>query len=129
MQITDLRILFRLPSPDLDRDVGCSLTAAAMMLNLIGGFSRWFFQTEEAADISRREAEEVFPLSGERFKSLVSAYWPLIPPEPPQPRRSDSVYTRFPTPSHTTSASETTRPRRSISRSASRSRHFGLARS
>ena len=43
MQIADIRLLFRLPANDLDPHVGCNLTAAAMMLNMISGFSRWFF--------------------------------------------------------------------------------------
>lgn len=81
MQIADLRLLFRLPVPELDPNVGCNLTAAAMMLNLISGFSVWFFQTDEAKEIQRREAKEGRQ-SGLRFKGFVKAYWPTIPPEP-----------------------------------------------
>jgi hypothetical protein len=34
MQIADLRVLLRLPLPELDPDAGLNFTAAAMMLNL-----------------------------------------------------------------------------------------------
>jgi hypothetical protein len=82
MQIADLRLLMRLPSPDLDPDVGCNLTTAAMMLNLISGFSAWLFQTDEVAEIVASEGRKRRPESGWRFKSFVRTYWPRLDPEP-----------------------------------------------
>jgi hypothetical protein len=91
MQIADLRVLFRLPSDHLDPHVGCNLTTAAMMLNLISGFSVWFFQTEEAAHIKALEAKGGNRRSRRRFKEFIKAYWPQIPPEP----SSDEVAKRL----------------------------------
>ncbi len=56
MQIADLRLLFRLPVEELDPHVGCNLTTAAMMLNVISGFSVWFFQTDARARRKRAES-------------------------------------------------------------------------
>jgi hypothetical protein len=39
MQFADLRVLLRLPDPNLAPNIGCNFTAAAMMTNLISGFS------------------------------------------------------------------------------------------
>jgi hypothetical protein len=82
MQIADLRMLFRLPVEALDPNVGCNLTTAATLMNVISGFSRWFFHTEEAAEIARKEEERSRPLSACRFKGFVKTYWPKIEPEP-----------------------------------------------
>jgi hypothetical protein len=82
MQIADLRVLMRLPIPELDPHVGCNLTAAAMMMNLISGFSVWLFHTDEAQRIELLEAKSGFPKSGQRFKGFVKTYWPTLPPEP-----------------------------------------------
>lgn len=81
MQIADIRLLFRLPAKELDPHVGCNLTAAEMMLNMISGFSRWFFQTEEAAAIREEEQNDGKPRSRRRFIGLVEAYWPQVAPE------------------------------------------------
>lgn len=54
-----------------------------MMPNLISGFSVWFFQTEEVAEIERSEAAKGGRReSAWRFKSFVKAYWPQLDPEP-----------------------------------------------
>jgi hypothetical protein len=82
MQIADLRLLFRLPVEELDPAVGCNFTVAAMMLNLISGFSVWFFHTDDAARIRAEEERRGFRLSGQRFKGFVKEYWPRIEPEP-----------------------------------------------
>lgn len=82
MQIADLRLLFRLPVEELDPGVGCNFTVAAMMLNLISGFSVWFFHTDDAARIRAEEERRGLRLSGQRFKGFVREYWPRIEPEP-----------------------------------------------
>jgi hypothetical protein len=82
MQIADLRLLFRLPVPELDPDVGCNLTIAAAMLNIISGLSVWFFHTDEAAAIKALESGDGRRRSRQRFVSFVEEYWPRIPPEP-----------------------------------------------
>jgi hypothetical protein len=74
MQIADLRLLFRLPVAELDPHVGCNFTAAAMMLNLTSGFSRWLFHTEEAAKIAAEESRGGNPRSAQRFRGFVKAY-------------------------------------------------------
>jgi hypothetical protein len=81
MQIADIRLLFRLPVEELDPRVGCNLTAAAMMLNMISGFSRWFFHTEQAAAIRTDEQSDGNPRSKRRFIGFVGAYWPQVAPE------------------------------------------------
>ena|SRR6266498_760484 len=53
-----------------------------MMLNLISGFSVWFFHTDDAARIRAEEEQRGFRLSGQRFKGFVQEYWPRIEPEP-----------------------------------------------
>jgi hypothetical protein len=54
-----------------------------MTLNLISGFSVWFFQTDEVAEIERSEAAKGGRReSAWRFKSFVKAYWPQLDPEP-----------------------------------------------
>src|SRR3989442_329924 len=75
MQIADLRLLFRLPIPELDPHVGCNLTTAAMMLNVISGFSVWFFETDEAAEIRSLELAAGNRRSKRRFIAFVQAYW------------------------------------------------------
>jgi hypothetical protein len=87
MQVADLRVLFRLPIDVLDPDVGCNFTAATMMLNLISGFSRWFFHNDEAVEIAAQESKDGKPRSARRFIGFVKAYWPELPPEP-SPRES-----------------------------------------
>jgi len=76
MQFADLRLLLRLPVPELEPHVGCNLTAASMMLNVISGFSRWFYRTERAAKIMEKETKKGHALSAERFKGFVEEYWP-----------------------------------------------------
>jgi hypothetical protein len=92
MQIADLRVLFRLPVEELDPRVGCNFTAAAMMLNLTSGFSRWFFHTEEAAEIAAEESRDGNPRSARRFRGFVEAYWPQLPPEPPSAEVAERLY-------------------------------------
>lgn len=92
MQVADLRVLFRLPVAQLDPYVGCNFTAAAMMLNLISGFSRWFFHTDEAAQILAEEERRGWPLSRQRFMGFVEAYWPRVEPEPPPRHVAERLY-------------------------------------
>jgi hypothetical protein len=82
MQFADVRVLFRLPVDELDPNVGCNLTVAAMMLNLVSGFSVWFFQTAGAARIREEEQRRNIRLSRRRFLGFVEEYWPQIAPEP-----------------------------------------------
>lgn len=82
MQFADLRVLFQLPAEDLDPHVGCNLTTAAILLNLISGCSRWFFQTSEAAEITAEEQRTSSLLSRRRFIGFITEYWPKIGPEP-----------------------------------------------
>jgi hypothetical protein len=93
MQVADLRLLFRLPVPELDPNVGCNLTAAAMMLNLISGFSRWFFHTDEAALIAAQERQDGRQRSRQRFVGFVESYWPQIQPEAPAKEVAERLYT------------------------------------
>ena len=92
MQIADLRLLFRLPVKELDPHVGCNLTTAAMMLNVISGFSVWFFQTDEAAEIRSLEAADGNRRSRKRFIGFVTAYWPRVPPEPSPDLVAERLY-------------------------------------
>jgi hypothetical protein len=84
MLFADLRLMLRLPAPSLEPDVGMNVTAAAMMMNIISGFSVWLFQTDEAKRIEAEEAKRKGQqkLSGQRFKGFVTAYWPRLDPEP-----------------------------------------------
>jgi hypothetical protein len=86
MQVADLRLLFRLPEPALEPNVGLNFTTAAMLLNLISGMSVWFFQAPQARRIQRIEKQKKRPESGRRFKAFVRAYWPRVPPEPQSAR-------------------------------------------
>lgn len=81
MQVADLRLLLRLPAPELEPDVGCNLTMATVLLGLISGFSVWFFETDDAAAIRAEEDERGHPLSRRRFLAFVTTYWPGIEPE------------------------------------------------
>jgi hypothetical protein len=75
MQFADLRLLLRLPVPELAPNVGCNFTAASMMMSVISGFSVWFFHTEEVTEIEKVE-EKSRRQSGWRFKGFVQEYWP-----------------------------------------------------
>ncbi len=92
MQIADIRLLFRLPVEELDLHVGCNFTAAAMMLNVISGFSRWFFHTDEAAAIREEEEQAGSPRSRKMFLGFVTAYWPQLEPEPPSDQVAERLY-------------------------------------
>src|SRR5436190_16375550 len=71
MQFADLRVLFRLPVEELDPNVGCNLTTAAMMLNVVSGCSVWFFHTEKAQSIRAEEQRRRIRLSRRRFVGFV----------------------------------------------------------
>lgn len=86
MQFADLRLLLRLPVPELEPHVGCNLTAASMMLNVISGFSVWLYHTEKAGEIRDEEIRARKRLSGKRFKGFVEEYWP---PDAPGPSAAD----------------------------------------
>jgi hypothetical protein len=91
MQVADLRLLMRLPVPELEPDVGCNLTLAAMLLNLISGFSVWFFETDEAATI-RADERTGRPHSKKRFLGFVTTYWPEIGPESNSAQAAERLY-------------------------------------
>lgn len=92
MQVADLRLLMRLPAPELEPDVGCNLTLAAMLLNLISGFSVWFFETDEATTIRADEERNGRPLSKRRFLGFVTTYWPRIGPEFDPAQAAERLY-------------------------------------
>jgi len=79
--LSDLRLLLRLPVPELEPNVGCNLTTAAMLLNLVSGFSVWFFEADEGAVIRADEARDGHPYSKRRFLGFVTTYWPQVEPE------------------------------------------------
>ena len=83
MQFQDLRVLLRLPDPQLAPNVGCNFTAAAMLTNLISGFSVWFFHTPYAVGkLEPKEKQSKQGLSKRRFLGFVRAYFPRQLQEP-----------------------------------------------
>ncbi len=83
MQFEDIRVLLRLPDPQIAPNVGCNFTAAAMLTNLISGFSVWFFHTPYArGKIEKEERKRKQGLSGKRFLGFVRAYYPRQLQEP-----------------------------------------------
>jgi hypothetical protein len=81
-----------------------------MTLNLISGFSVWFFQTDEVAEIERSEAAKGGRReSAWRFKSFVKAYWPQLDPEPASAEGTAQRLYEARNSSRTTSASTTTK--------------------
>lgn len=82
MQFADLRILLRLPDPNLAPNVGCNFTAAAMMTNRISGFSIWFFHNRYARSLEPEEKKKGQAYSARRFKGFVRAYYPRQMHEP-----------------------------------------------
>lgn len=83
MQFFDMRALLRLPSDQIAPQVGCNLTAAAMVFSQISGFSMWFFHNRQAQRIVGWERKRKGILSGQRFKAFVRAYYPRASGEPP----------------------------------------------
>jgi hypothetical protein len=94
MQFSDLRALLRLPSDQIAPQVGCNLTAAAMIFNQISGFSIWFFHSRQAQVILGRERKQKAktPFSGQRFKGFVRAYYPRAIGEPRLRAVADKLY-------------------------------------
>lgn len=76
MQFADLRVLLRLPDANFAPNVGCNFTAAAMMTNLISGFSIWFFHNRYARSLESQEKKARQALSAKRFRGFVRAYYP-----------------------------------------------------
>lgn len=68
MQFQDLRVLLRLPDPALAPNVGCNFTAAALLTNLISGFSIWFLHNRYAKRLEPEEKRRKQALSARRFK-------------------------------------------------------------
>jgi hypothetical protein len=94
MQFADMRALLRLPHEDVAPQVGCNTTLAAMVFNQISGFSVWFFHNPAAQRIKTREVREKrrVPLSGQRFKGFVRAYYPRRAGEPRVGTIADKLY-------------------------------------
>jgi len=90
MQITDLRLLLRLPIEELGSHLGANLTTAAVTLNLISGFSVWFYRTDKALKIEGDE-QDGRRRSKQRFLGFVNEYWPQLSPEPPSPESTAAV--------------------------------------
>jgi hypothetical protein len=82
MQIADLRLLMRLPVNELEPNVGCNVTTASMMLNVISGMSVWFFQTDEAVAIKAEEEKAGHRKRKKKFIVFIETYWPKIGHEP-----------------------------------------------
>jgi hypothetical protein len=82
MQFQDLRVLLRLPDPALAPNVGCNFTAAALVTNLISGFSIWFFHNRYAKRLEPEEKRRKQVLSARRFKGFIRAYYPRQLHEP-----------------------------------------------
>jgi hypothetical protein len=82
MQFADLRVLLRLPQPELAPHVGCNFTATAMIVNQISGFSVWFFHNRYAQQLEREERKRRTILSRKRFLGFVRAYYPRVIGEP-----------------------------------------------
>ncbi len=82
MQFADLRALLRLPHDEVAPNIGCNVTAAAMILNQISGFSIWFFHTPYAQTFIKPEKKRKMPLAGRRFRGFVRAYYPRSLGEP-----------------------------------------------
>lgn len=81
MQFADLRALMLLPRDDIAPNVGCNLTATAMICNQVSGFSIWFFHARYAQTLVREENGKR-PLSRRRFLGFVRAYYPRATGEP-----------------------------------------------
>lgn len=94
MQFADLRALLRLPQDAVAPNVGCNLTATAMICAQISGFSIWFFHNRHAKRISGLEKKKNRgrPYSGRRFKAFVRAYYPLVVGEPSVGLIADRLY-------------------------------------
>jgi len=88
MQFEDVRSMLRLPAGDLAG--GCNFTAAAMLTNLVGGFSVVLYDDPDptmplATQRSRR---------GDRFRHLLVDHFPHDPVlEPPKATVVDVIYT------------------------------------
>lgn len=83
MQFQDIRVLLRLSDPCLAPNVGCNFTAAAMLTNLISGFSVWFFHTPYARSwLEPEEKKRKQGLSAKRFTGFIRAYFPRQLQEP-----------------------------------------------
>jgi hypothetical protein len=109
MQFQDIRVLLRLPDPQIAPNVGCNFTAAAMLTNLISGFSVWFFHTPYArGKIEKEERKRKQGLSKRRFLGFVRAYYPRQLHEPTVATIATACMPRE-TCSRTTSASTTRR--------------------
>ncbi|HEY83284.1 MAG TPA: hypothetical protein G4O01_08390 [Dehalococcoidia bacterium] len=67
MQFADLRCLLQLPKSDLN--AGCNFAAAAVLFNIIAGFSVCFYNASLQGLKSRKER-------GGRFKGLLRKYYP-----------------------------------------------------
>lgn len=67
MQFADLRCLLQLPKSDLN--AGCNFAAAAVLFNIIAGFSVCFYNASLEGLKSRKER-------GDRFKGLLRKYYP-----------------------------------------------------
>jgi hypothetical protein len=92
MQFQDLRVLLRLPDPTLAPNVGCNFTAAAMMTNLMSGFSTWFFHSRYARRLEPLEKKKGQAYSARRFKGFVRAYYPRQLHEPTVKTIADHLY-------------------------------------
>lgn len=92
MQFADLRALLRLPRDDVAPSVGCNVTAAAMVVNQISGFSVWFFHSRYAQRLVKEEMKRRTTLSRKRFLGFVRAYYPRTIGEPQLPTIATKLY-------------------------------------
>ena len=93
MQFQDVRVLLRLPDPQIAPDIGCNFTAAAVLTNLISGFSIWFFHSQWARTaIEPTEKKQGGSLSAKRFQGFIRAYFPRQPNDPTPPTIAKHLY-------------------------------------
>jgi len=68
MQLADVRDLLRLPLPDHGLDSGQNFSAAATLVNLIGGASVWFYDASEEGLSNRQDRAR-------RYDGVLKKYW------------------------------------------------------
>jgi hypothetical protein len=78
MQLGDVRDLLRLPMPEAGLDSGHNFSSAAVLVNLIGGASVWFYDASEEGLRNRTDRSR-------RYRETLERYWPwegeLIEPQ------------------------------------------------
>lgn len=93
MQFEDLRVFCACPTRSSPRTSAAIFTAAAMLTNLISGFSVWFFHTPYARGrIEQREKKRGQGLSKAQLLGFVRAYFPRQLQEPTKETIAKHLY-------------------------------------